>query len=271
MTIIISIVLLLLSLYGMVCGYMYYYQEKMIFQGTREIKQTPTDFGLDYIDLTLTTSDKVKINAWYVPIANSKLTVLFFHGNTGNMGDTAVTFKMFHQIGISCLMIDYRGYGNSSGEPSESGSYLDGDAAWHYLLDEIQLKPEQVVLVGRSLGGGVATELATRYECRALVLESTFTTMPAIAKDVHPFMPAFWLIKHEYNNLLKIHDIKCPVLIIHSKEDKYIDISHARKLYRSLKRTSKKKFIEMTGNHGEGYIQSGEIYTDALRDFIQTL
>ncbi len=272
-TLLLSILSVLLLGYAAICAYMYFYQEKIIFQPRRELTRTPADLDLEFEDLFLTTADGVRINAWYLPAAGdagSAPTLLFFHGNAGNMSDCLETLQIFHSLRLNVLIIDYRGYGLSEGEPSEHGSYLDGEAAWEWLRRR-GTEPERIILAGRSLGGGIATELASRYPVRALILESTYTSMPAIAQDVYPFIPAAWLVRHKYNNLKKLQHIRCPILVIHSRDDDYIKIKHGRTLYRALKPGTMKQFAEIRGDHGSGYLQSAGLYTSALNKFLARL
>lgn len=137
---------------------------------------TPDEWGLVYQDVSFTTSDDLALSAWFIPAPTAQGTVLFFHGNGGNISHRRESLVLFHRLGVNTLIVDYRGYGQSEGHPSERGTYQDAEAAWRYLTEERHLSPDQIIIFGRSLGGAVATYLASQHSPKALILESTFTS-----------------------------------------------------------------------------------------------
>ena len=132
---------------------------------TRDLVATPEDINLEYENLTLITADNERINAWYIPVEKqTSKTVLFFHGNAGNISHRLETIKIYNQLGFNFLIFDYRGFGASTGKPSEEGTYIDADTVWQYLIEQKKLSPDEIIVVGRSLGGGVAAELAKKVQ-----------------------------------------------------------------------------------------------------------
>ncbi|MEJ2592428.1 MAG: alpha/beta hydrolase, partial [Candidatus Thiodiazotropha sp.] len=119
----------------------------------RTLRATPAQIGLDYRPVTLTAEDGVRLDGWFVPAESPRATLLFFHGNAGNISDRLASLELFHQLGLSVLIIDYRGYGNSEGEPTEAGTYRDAEAAWRYLTQDLGLPPSRILVLGRSFGG----------------------------------------------------------------------------------------------------------------------
>jgi pimeloyl-ACP methyl ester carboxylesterase len=134
-----------------------------VYHPTRTIRSTPADIKLSYEDITLETTDKLMLSAWWVPAADPEGTVLFCHGNAGNMGDRLDTLQIINTLGLNVLIFDYRGYGRSEGSPSEKGTYLDAEAAWNYLVDEKEIAPQQIIVWGRSLGGAIAARTAAHH------------------------------------------------------------------------------------------------------------
>jgi fermentation-respiration switch protein FrsA (DUF1100 family) len=190
------------------------------------------------------------INAWYVPAKNENGVVLFCHGNAGNISDRLDSIKIFHDLGQSVLIFDYRGYGKSGGKISEKGTYLDAEAAWDYLVQVKHKQPGEIVLFGRSLGAAVAAETALRKNPAGLILESTFMSIPAIARKYYPWLPVKFIAKYRYATVDKVGLIKCPKLIIHSKTDEIIPFEHGLNLYE--KASPPKEFLEIRGGHNEG-------------------
>jgi hypothetical protein len=222
--------------------------------------------GLDYEDLTLTTSDGVAINAWFVPSDVEGPVVLFCHGNAGNISHRLDTIRLLHDLGLSVLIFDYRGYGASGGSPSEEGTYRDAKAAWSYLTDQRQVAPRMVVLFGRSLGGPVAAHLAANHDPGALIIESAFTSIPDIGATAYPFLPVRLMSRYDYSTVDLVEKATCPVLVVHSPTDEIIPFQHGRAIYEAA--PEPKAFLELLGSHNEGFLISGDKYTDGLRYFI---
>lgn len=185
------------------------------------------------------------------------------HGNAGNISNRLETIQIYHRLGFNILIFDYRGYGNSSGKPSEKGTYLDAAAVWEYLINEKHIKAKDIIIVGRSLGGGVASELAKQKNPAMLILESTFTSMPDISKEHYPFMPTHLIVKHKYDSISKLSEISCPIVVIHSLDDEVIPYTHGRLLYE--KANEPKSFIKLRGGHGNGFMLSKDSYISGLR------
>ncbi len=127
--------------------------------------------GLPYEDIYFKTEDDVLLNGWFIPVEDAKNTLLFFHGNGGNISHRLESLKIFHEMGLSVFIIDYRGYGQSQGTSSEQGTYRDAEAAWRYLTETRGISDEDIIIFGRSMGGAVATWLASRYTPNLLILE----------------------------------------------------------------------------------------------------
>lgn len=217
-------------------------------------------------DVYLPTADGERIHGWLIAHPQASLTILFFHGNAGNLASCLDTFAILHRLGVNVFAIDYRGYGHSSGTPSETGTYRDAETAWQYLTAERGIDPARVVVFGRSLGGGVATWLATRVQAGGVVLESTFTSMPEVAQRLYPYVPVRWLARTRYANLTRVNEIRSPILFIHSREDELIPLGHCERLHSSYRGT--KELLVIKGRHGDGYLMSGELYVAALEAFL---
>jgi len=271
---IISLFAIPAAAYLSICLYMLIFQDKILYIPTSDVRSDPGTFGLEFTEHWITTSDNERLHSWYIPATNARYTLLFFHGNTGNISDRLDTIKIFNTLGLSILIIDYRGYGKSSGVPTEEGTYFDGDASWHYLVQELKIAAESIIIFGRSLGGGIATEIATRYHSAGLVLESTFSTMPAVAKDVYPLIPVSLIIHTKYANIDKIRQIHCPLLIIHSTEDEYIGFHHGQALYNAYNPRAyqgHKHFVAIAGAHNDGFFTSMDQYKQGINEYISIL
>ena len=260
-------VIALILFFLLVSVFLYYRQDSMLFFPEKVIWQTPKSIGLDYEEVSLTTKDAVVINAWFIPAEDEKGVVLFCHGNAGNLSDRLDSIRIFHDLGQSVMIFDYRGYGRSSGKISEKGTYLDAEAAWDYLILIKHKASKDIVIFGRSLGGAVAAETALRKGPACLILESTFMSVPAIARKYYPWLPVGLISKYRYATLDKIGLIRCPKLIVHSKEDEIIPFEHGRKIYE--KAVPLKEFLEIKGGHNEGFMLSGDAYREGLRRFLE--
>lgn len=274
-----TIAAILVLLYLGLAGWISIRQDALVYHPTAEIPLTPADAGWIFEDLTLSTSDGVNINAWFVPVENARGVVLFCHGNAGNIGHRLDSIRIFRDLGLSVLIFDYRGFGLSEGRPSEAGTYLDVRAAWDFLVEEKGVEPWRIVIFGRSLGGAVAAHLAAQLAQEqdqkqdqeqamgALILESAFTSLPDMAARLYPYLPVRWLAKYSYNTLGRIRDVHAPVLVVHSPGDEIVPFAHGQALYAAA--PEPRMFLEISGGHNSGFLTSGAVYVDGLSAFLE--
>ncbi|MEM7081668.1 MAG: alpha/beta hydrolase [Pseudomonadota bacterium] len=211
------------------------------------------------------TPDGETLHGWLVQQAGNDLVVLICHGNRGSIAGREETALYYLALGLNVMMFDYRGYGRSSGTPSESGSYTDVDAAWRLLTHERGFAPNQVVLLGRSLGAAVAAHLASHAQPRAVVLESTFSSLPRLARELYPILSLF-RFGARYDTQSKISHITSPLLLVHSVDDELIGFHHARQLQDAAPADT--PLVSITGRHRDGFVTSRAVYIPALVDFL---
>jgi hypothetical protein len=263
---VLTIIGVILAFYLGLTLLLFVFQERFIYFPTRTITTTPAAIGLDYEAVQLETADGLKLSGWFVPAENANDVLLFFHGNAGNISHRLASIEQFHRLGLNVFIIDYRGYGQSEGRPTEAGTYLDAEAAWRYLIETKGYRPEQIILFGRSLGGAVATWLAQQHPPRALILESTFTSVPDMGVRQFPFLPVRALARIGYNTQARLPHIQTPVLIVHSPDDEVIPYSHGQQLYQDA--NEPKEFLQLRGGHNEGFIISTNYEAD-IKSFLQ--
>ncbi|MCR4338114.1 MAG: alpha/beta hydrolase [Candidatus Omnitrophica bacterium] len=249
--------------------YVRFLETTTAFIPSRDFFATPKSHGLDYQDVAIKTEDGVSLHGWWVPsirIPPSKTTVLFLHGNAGNIGDRTEKIMALNHLGVHVLIIDYRGYGASQGTPSETGLYRDAKAAFDWLRQRPENGDHKIIVYGESLGGAVAIDLATHRSVDGLILDSTFPCAEDVAKIVAPFVPSF-LLSMKFDSLQKIENVKVPKLFMHSPADEVIPFALGWKLYE--KAPMPKEFVELGGGHNDWYIASGEDIWDAIEKFLK--
>ena len=256
---------------GVLARQMSILDQLMVYFPERELAATPADLGLSYDDVWLTAADGTRLHGWHVP-GESNTTLLWLHGNAGNISHRVDNILLLHRkLGLSVFIIDYRGYGQSDGKPSESGLYLDAEAALGYLIDDMGLQAERsIVLYGRSLGAAVAVEMATRYRVRGLILESGFSSVREMVRTMHPGVPArltLVLFDARYDSLAKIGAVESPVMILHGERDYTVPFEMAEMLFEAA-REPKRIYPIPGASHNDTYIVGGERYFEALRQFI---
>ncbi len=241
----------------------------MVFYPLEKIEVTPKEWELDYKQVNLRIETGDVISGWYIPHPEAEKTILFFHGNGGNISHRGDSLYIFHKLKLNVLIIDYPGYGESEGQPSEHGLYQSANAAWLYLTKDKKINPEKIIIFGRSLGGAVATDLASRVKAGGLILESTFSSARDFVDVAFPVFSYFIYLRYSFNSLNKIKSVKIPLLSIHSPDDEVIPYKLGQKLFNAA--PSVKVFLQIKGGHNDGFMQSIRPYMQTLRTFIQSL
>jgi fermentation-respiration switch protein FrsA (DUF1100 family) len=245
---------------------LYLRQAKYIYYPSRALSLNPSTAGLTYEDLSLATLDGETIHGWFVPAEKATATVLVCHGNAGNIWNRIGVIWLIHDMGFNVCVFDYRGYGKSTGNPTEAGTYHDAETVWAYLENEKKLPAGRIVVWGESLGGAVAAWLAEQKKPGALVLESTFTSLPDMAARFYPFMPVRWLCRFRYNTLERMGGIKCPVLVAHSANDEMIPFQQAQRLFMAAREP--KRFVTMQGSHNAGREATAHDFEAQVKAFL---
>lgn len=255
--------------YACVVALVFVFQSRLVYypEVGRELAMTPQAYGLEFETVQIATEDGERLHAWWVPAAKPLATVLIFHGNAGNISHRVDYLRMFHRLGYSSLIVDYRGYGSSSGSPSEEGTYLDAAACWRYLTQVRGLQPGDIVLFGESLGAAVASWLAARNPARALVLASAFTSATDLGAQVYWFLPVRLISRVGYDNVANLRSVRAPVLIAHSRDDEIVPYSHGERLYGVA--GEPKAFLEMRGGHNEAFVHAREEWAVAVDNFLR--
>lgn len=246
---------------------MYLLQSKMIYHPYKDIVATPSSVGLPFEDIQFETEDGLSLHGWYVPADSAAPTVLYFHGNAGNISGRMETLNLLHDLGLNVFMFDYRGYGKSQGTPTEAGTYRDATAAWNYLTEDRNIAANQIVIMGRSLGGSVAAWLAARKNPVVAVIESTFTSAADLGGDLYPWLPVRWMLKYDYNTLKHIQKIDKPLFMAHSRDDRVVPYHHGEQLFKVVQ--DPKRFVELRGSHAGGFMETGKKYKEGLRQFLE--
>jgi fermentation-respiration switch protein FrsA (DUF1100 family) len=222
----------------------------MIYFPVKELGRNPASLGLEYEDVFLKTGDGNKIHGWFIKNRASKKVVLLFHGNGGNISHRLPMLRLLHGLPASVFIIDYHGYGRSEGRPSEQNLYLDGGAAYDYLIRQKKYSASSIILYGSSLGGAVAVDLAAQEKVGGVILESTFTSARDMARRMSVFYrwPIVW-IRSRFDSLEKIDSIKAPLLVIHSKEDEMVPYQMALALYERATEPKRLLLLERGGHN----------------------
>jgi len=249
------IIVIGVAAWAIVVAWVWLTQDRLVYfpQVGRGNPATPAAARLPFEDLRLRTEDGETLAAWWVPAATEKPrgAVLLLHGNAGSIADRIIYLPHFTAMGYGVLLVDYRGYGQSSGTPSEAGTYADACAAWRW-LNERGFAAGDIVLVGESLGGAVAAELAARMQPRALLLLSTFTSVNDLGGELYPWLPVRWISRFRYDTLQGVKDYRGPVLVVHSRDDEIVPFAHAQRLHAAA--GARGRLLEMRGGHNDAFV-----------------
>ena len=272
MKVLISLLAFVGGIYVLLSLALYVLQEKMVFLAGlpgRELTASPLDVGLGFEEVRLTTLDDERLHGWYVPADGARGTVVFFHGNAGNISHRLDSIRVFHQLGLDTLIIDYRGYGRSSGRATEKGTYLDAEAAWRYLVEQRGIASDRIIVFGRSLGGAVGAWLGTQHTPAAVIIESSFSSGEDMARRLYPFLPVRLITRLRYPVREYAAQLDCPVLVVHSRDDEIIPYEMGRAIYDAV--DQRKSFFELRGDHNNGFYLSRSDYVPAVDRFVTSV
>ncbi len=258
----------------LVCLLLRFGQTRLIFHPSAQVSETPAVAGLAYENVEL-PMPVGQIHGWWIPSATiSSSVLLYLHGNGSNLGDLIDRAWHWHQIDLSLLLIDYRGYGHSQGNfPREASVYEDAEAAWRYLTRVRRIAPAQIIIYGQSLGGAVAIDLASKHpDAAAVIVESSFTSMRAMVMRwwLNYLLPVDWLLTEQFDSLSKIRSLKVPILLIHGTADRLIPASMSQTLYAAAPEPKQLVLIP-NANHDTVAQYGGKRYWQSVQEFLHRL
>jgi hypothetical protein len=259
-----SLIALLLGL-ALLNGMFYVAQPSMTFYPMRAIETTPAAWGLAYEDVSFAAADGTRLHGWFIPAPGAQATLLFFHGNAGNISHRGDSIAIFHRRGWNVFIFDYRGYGKSDGTPDEEGLSADGAGAWRYLTETRGIAPRDITIFGRSLGAAVAVKQAADAPPAALILESTFSSARDFAHRVFPILSRLVWLRYDFDSAARIKQVTCPLLVLHSPEDEIMPFALGEKLFAAA--NEPKQFVRLRGDHNSGFLLSQPGYEQALAQF----
>lgn len=245
----------------------YWFQDRLVLL-SHVGRLDPFEPQISFEEVRIPTSDGETLSGWFFPQERPRATVLLFHGNAGHIGHRLPYASLFHELGYALLLVDYRGYGKSSGSPEIPLLPVDARAAWSFLKNHRGASSQRTVLVGESLGGAVAARLGAEIQPAAVVLASTFLSLPEIARDHFPWLPWRLIFHREpLDTEAAIRSLRCPVLIAHSPRDEIVPFRHAERLFALA--SDPKAFLTLDGGHNEGFLFSRPEWIEQLERFLK--
>lgn len=240
-------------------------ESSFLYFPLRSYDAVPADYGLSADDVRLESEGGVILRGWWIH-GGGRRVLLYFHGNAGNISHRLDrTRQIVNGLALDVLLVDYRGYGASTGRPGEAGLYADGDAIYAVARSR-GFEPARIVLFGESLGCAVAVDVARRHPAAAIILESPFLSVPAMARTHYPFVPSF-LVRSRFDNGAKIVPLTLPKLIVCAERDEIVPPRQTRRLFELA--APPKRFFEIPGaHHNDGYVVGGANYLAAWRSFL---
>jgi hypothetical protein len=249
-------------------------EKHLIFFPERALEMTPGDLAIPYQDVRFPASDGVRLHGWVVPDPAARLTLVWFHGNAGNISHRVENIGLLRRaVPLNIFIFDYRGYGLSDGrlaDLSEDATYRDAEGALAYLRGRDDLRETRLVYFGRSLGAAIAVEMARRHPPAGLILETPFTSIRDMARTVLPFLPIGGLVRTRYDSLAKIPEVRVPLLVLHGDRDDVVPFAQGRRLFEAAREP--KTFYAIRGaHHNDTFVAGGRAYFDVWARFLSGL
>lgn len=226
-------------------GIMYFFQRKLIYLPSKA--RPSLESFKDYTEVQTQTKDNLTLTHWYARKGWPYIVVL--HGNAGNIEDRAYKFKFLVNQGYSVLLVSYRGYGNNPGQPTEQDLISDSTLALKWLLKHEKISSKDVVLLGESLGSGVAIALATQYPVKGLIFDGAYSSITDVGESTYPFIPVRRLLKDTWDSESRIQKVQSPTLFIHSKNDSVVPFRFAQKLFQAANKPKKHIWLEHSSHN----------------------
>jgi uncharacterized protein len=245
------------------------FEKQLIYYPSAALDATPKALGLAFEDVLIDVEPGVKVHGWFIRAAKqpAAATVLFSHGNAGNIADRLDRVLSLRELGVDFLLYDYRGFGRSTGETDEEGTYKDGRAAYEHLVGTRGIDPARIVLMGESLGCAISIQLAIESKAAGLVLEAPFASIPHMAAAIYPFLPVRMFVRTRYDNLAKIPRLKMPLLVVQGTRDEVIPPAQGKMLFDAA--PPPKQYLAIEGaHHNDVYVIGGPGYRRALAAFL---
>lgn len=244
-------------------------EKRLIYYPAAEVDVTPKALGLPFEEVEIDVEPGVKLHGWFIKAAKepSVATVLFSHGNAGNIADRLDRVLRWRELDADFLLYDYRGYGRSTGSPDEEGTYRDGRAAYDYLVKGRHIDPARLILMGESLGCAVSIQLAIERRAAGLVIEAPFASIAHMANAIYPFLPLGSFIRTRYENVKKVPQLKMPLFVVQGTQDEVIPVSQGKMVFAAA--PEPKQYLAIEGaHHNDVYVVGGPRYRGALSEFI---
>ena len=237
-----------------------------VFFPETSFDQTPDELNLHHKEVYFLSEDGKKLHGWFFPLKKEFPVILFCHGNAGNISHRLENIRLLLDQKLQVFIFDYRGYGRSSGRPSEKGVYCDGLAAYDYLTKTVHIPSTNIIPFGRSLGAAVAIEISLKRRTRSVILESAFTSAKEMARTIALFYLFSFFVPTHYNNLKRIGHVTVPKLIIHGREDEIVPFSMGQKLFEAAK-APRYFFPVRDAGHNDTFIAGGRKYFETITSF----
>ena len=251
--------------YMALTGVMYLFQRKLLYLPLK-IRPSLGNLRGVYTEIQTQTKDELTLTHWYAKKGQACIVVL--HGNAGNIEGRAYKFKFLADQGYSLLLVSYRGYGDNPGQPTEADLISDSALALEWLIKQEGRSSEKIVLLGESLGSGVAIALATQYPVKGLIFDGAYSSITEVGQSAYPLIPVRWLLKDTWDSKSRIQKVQAPMLFIHSKKDSVIPFRFSQRLFQAANEPKKSLWLEDSGHNDNLEIESAR---KSILDFLQSL